>query len=79
MDDTDIVEELRAVARLAAKEIDPRCVYACTTARAADEIEKLRDLLRRADKVVIWEGERHLGRGFQEEVEAALPEFKKAV
>lgn len=38
----DIVEELRAVARVAAIEIDPRCAYACSTARAADEIERLR-------------------------------------
>ena len=38
---------------------------------AADEIERLRELLRRADAVVTWETTPN-GRGFQDEIEAAL-------
>lgn len=41
---------------------------------AAREIEKLRDLLQGLDKVIDFDIP--LGRGFQEEVEAALPEFQ---
>ena len=44
-DDMDIVDELRAVAAEAAKAIDPLCVYARSSARAADEIVRLRNLL----------------------------------
>jgi hypothetical protein len=41
--------------------------------QAADEIERLRDLLRRIDEVSVWEiGITRVDRGIQEEIEAAL-------
>lgn len=39
---------------------------------AANEIDLLRGLLRRADDVTAWETVPHLGYAFQDEVEAAL-------
>jgi hypothetical protein len=43
-----------------------------TGAPLRDEIGKLRDLLERADKHVVWETEPYLGRSFQTEIDNAL-------
>ena len=40
--------------------------------RLHDEIEKLKELLRHADNVMVWEEWPGLRHGFQEEIEAAL-------
>lgn len=47
-------------------------VYEKWWREAQAEAARLRDLLRRADKVVLWDCEPALGRAFQVEVEAAL-------
>jgi hypothetical protein len=49
----------------------PQSVREALSAKDA-EIERLRELLRRADGYVIWEHHPHVPTGFQEEIEAAL-------
>jgi len=70
---TDIVERLRGTG-CDREPFTPEHKHCkCRIANeAANEIELLRGLLKRADDVTTWETVPHLGYAFQYEVEAAL-------